>query len=249
MKGLDCVGETYKSKNSGYFVVTDYQGYYKVHVKFVETGYETVVSSYRLKDGAIKDRLLPSIYNVGIVGDEKLSKNGIKLKEYKVWRAMLQRCYNEKTIVINPTYIDCEVSDGFKIFPNFKHWCQKQIGFNDCGFQLDKDLLYKGNKLYSEENCVFIPQEINLLFVQSKATRGECPVGVSYNKSNGLFRSSMTKYGKFFQVGYFKTPEEAFSAYKIAKEEHIKVLANKWKDKIDPRAYETLMNYQVDITD
>ena len=50
-------------------------------------------------------------------------------------------------------------------------------------------------------------------------------------------------------LGTFPTPELAFQAYKIAKEQAIKNMANKWKDQIDPRAYDALMNYQVEITD
>ena len=42
---------------------------------------------------------------------------------------------------------------------------------------------------------------------------------------------------------------EDFNAYKTAKEIYIKELANKWKGKIDDRAYEALMNYAVEITD
>ena len=47
----------------------------------------------------------------------------------------------------------------------------------------------------------------------------------------------------------FKTELEAFNAYKKAKESFVKEQAEKWKGKIDPRAYEALMNYQVEITD
>ena len=36
---------------------------------------------------------------------------------------------------------------------------------------------------------------------------------------------------------------------KIARESYVKEVANKWKDQIDPRVYEALMNYQVEITD
>ena len=55
--------------------------------------------------------------------------------------------------------------------------------------------------------------------------------------------------GKKEYLGSFKTELEAFNAYKKAKESFVKELANKWKDKIDERAYEALMNYQVEITD
>ena len=50
-------------------------------------------------------------------------------------------------------------------------------------------------------------------------------------------------------MGTYITPEEAFCAYKQAKEAHIKDVANKWKDKIDPRVYDALVSYQVEITD
>ena len=50
-------------------------------------------------------------------------------------------------------------------------------------------------------------------------------------------------------VGYFNTEIEAFEAYKQAKENHLKEVAEKWKGKIDDRAYNALMEYQVEITD
>ena len=55
--------------------------------------------------------------------------------------------------------------------------------------------------------------------------------------------------GKPKHLGYFKTEIEAFNAYKQAKESFVKEQANKWKDQIDERAYNALMNYTVEITD
>ena len=51
--------------------------------------------------------------------------------------------------------------------------------------------------------------------------------------------------GKQEHLGLFNTELEAFNAYKEAKESFIKEQAEKWKGKIDPRAYEALMNYTV----
>ena len=70
-----------------------------------------------------------------------------------------------------------------------------------------------------------------------------------FNKTKGKFVAQLNKNGKLIGLGYFDFELEAFSVYKEQKECHIKEVANKWKDQIDPRVYEALMNYQVEITD
>ena len=55
--------------------------------------------------------------------------------------------------------------------------------------------------------------------------------------------------GKQEFLGYFNTEIEAFNAYKKAKESFVKEQAEKWKGKIDERAYDALMNYEVEIDD
>ena len=105
------------------------------------------------------------------------------------------------------------------------------------GFELDKDLLIKGNKVYSESTCVFIPQEINLLLTKSTARRGKHLIGVCWHKANKAFVAVVCKNkGKREHLGLFNTELEAFNAYKQAKESFIKEQANKWKGKIDERA-------------
>ena len=132
----------------------------------------------------------------------------------------------------------------------FYEWCNEQIGFGVDGFELDKDLLLKGNKIYSENTCVFIPSEINLLLVKREALRGEYLIGVSwYSKSKTFIAQVNKNKGKSENLGYFKTELEAFKAYKKAKEAFVKEQANKWRGKIDDRAYNALMNYTVEITD
>ena len=114
-------------------------------------------------------------------------------------------------------------------------------------FHLDKDILVKGNKIYSEDTCCFVPICINNLFTLRGLKRGELLIGVS--KKGDRFCASIHKHGKQKGLGTFDTELEAFWAYKEAKEAYIKELAEKWKDQIDPRVYEALMKYQVEITD
>ena len=113
-----------------------------------------------------------------------------------------------------------------------------------------QDLLVKGNKIYSENTCVFIPPEINSVLIKSDKIRGKHPIGVYWCNTKKVFVAQVSKNkGKSEHLGLFKTELEAFNAYKEAKESFIKEQAEKWKGKIDNRAYNALMNYTVEITD
>ena len=59
----------------------------------------------------------------------------------------------------------------------------------------------------------------------------------------------VAKYGIKTYLGTFNTLEEAFYVYKREKEKYIKEVADKWKDHIDIRVYEALMNYEISIDD
>ena len=178
----------------------------------------------------------------------------VKTKEHALWRSMLSRCYIERNLLLKPAYRGCSVSDNFKDYTYFYEWCNKQKGFktydeNGRMFALDKDLLHRGNKVYSEDTCVFIPMEINNLIVKSDSLRGEYPIGVVYDKERNKYQTKMWVDNKPKFLGRYDTVEAAFSKYKESKEQHIKVVAEKWKGLIDSRAYEALMKYKVEITD
>ena len=247
----DCVGVICKSKSSGDFKILKYNDTTNVEIEFLKTGYETAVRLGDIKNGKVKDPYLPFVYGVGMLGTKYPSREGDRnTKEYLLWKNMLKRCYSDDFKKKNPTYIDCEVSDNFKSYEYFYEWCHKQIGFSVDGFELDKDLLIKGNKVYSETTCVFLPREINLLLVKSTASRGEHLIGVRWHKRDKTFVARVRKNkGKQECLGLFKTELEAFNAYKTAKEAFVKEQANKWKGKVDPRAYEALTNYTVDVND
>ena len=250
-----CVGKIFKSKSSGDFKILKYNDSKNVEIQFVNTRFETTVQLGNIKSGKVKDPYSPSVYGVGILGTKYPSKvNGVITKEYGLWVRMLERCYSDNSKKKRPTYEGCEVSDKFKSYEYFYEWCNKQIGFGVGGsgnpFHLDKDLLLKGNKVYSEDSCVFIPAEINSLLIKREALRGEYLIGVSWNKRNKAFMAQVGKgKGRSENLGYFKNEIEAFNAYKQAKESFVKEQANKWKGEIDGRAYEALMSYEVEITD
>lgn len=59
----------------------------------------------------------------------------------------------------------------------------------------------------------------------------------------------INKFGKEKHLGSFPTQESAFEAYKQAKESYVKEVAEKWKGKIDDKAYQALLQWKIEITD
>ena len=247
----DCVGRVYKSLNSGDFKIVKYNDAKDVEIQFVSTSFETSVELGNIRNGKVKDPYIPSVFGVGIVGTEyPINEGGVLTKEYVLWAGMLERCYSDTYKKKRPTYEGCKVSDNFKYYEYFYEWCNKQIGFGNKGWHLDKDLLVKGNKVYSENTCVFLPREINQILVKREASRGEYLIGVYWHSKGKAFRAQVNKNkGKPEHLGSFNTELEAFNAYKQAKESFIKEQANEWKSQIDDRAYEALMKYEVSIDD
>ena len=248
------LGKVFEMEDGDFVKIVEYRKSRSITVEFLKTGFTLNTNLDRVKEGKLKDRLKPSVHGVGIIGEHPISTNQKHHKEYHIWEGMLDRCYNPVTQKKQPSYLDCKVSGQFLYYPNFKEWCNNQIGFglkddNGKAFALDKDILVKGNREYSPETCCFVPTEINTLMVGCKRKRGSTTVGTAYDKKLKKFRSSIVKYGVKSHLGCYNTELEAFQVYKIAKEVYIKEVANKWKDQIDPRVYDALMTYQVEITD
>ena len=193
------------------------------------------------------------VYGVGVNDKTKPAKiDGKIVKEYNLWKGMLERCFSEKEQTRHPTYRGCNVSNNFLNYSFFYDWCQEQIGFGNIDakgryWQLDKDLLFIGNKSYSETTCVFVPKEINVFFTNRGNDRGEYPLGVDFQKPMSKFRARCAVNSKLKHLGYFATPEEAFAVYKPFKEALCKQLALKWVSEIDSRLFNAMMNWSVKL--
>lgn len=232
--------------------IIDYRGAKDVTVMFYEPVYATKCRLSHLKDGNVKNPLIPSVYGRGYYGVGKYSTNNIEV--YKMWNRMLERCYDEKYYATTPTYRDVEVCDEWLNFQNFAAWCYSQKFFNakdDKGrtYHLDKDILVEGIKLYSPETCCFVPQEINKLMTKSDSSRGEYPIGVCFSKVRGKFEARVNRRCGQKHLGSYEALEEAFQAYKTAKEVYIKEVAERWKGKIDDKVYKALLEWKIEITD
>lgn len=176
------------------------------------------------------------------------------LKEYEIWKSMLKRC-TEKEWARHPTYTGTTCSENFKSYSFFYEWCNRQIGFNSrdekgVRWCLDKDILVEGNRHYSEDTCVFVPQRINKLLVKHLARRGDYPIGVVYHPKRGKFSARCKNgFGETKCLGTYNTKEEAFKAYKIYKECLIKQTADEYKEQLDYKVYQALLSYEVDYSD
>ena len=252
LKGLE-IGSTHKTNNCGDIDILDIIDSRNVLVRFKRTNTERFADSRLIRKGLVHDKK-QSYSNCGAVLDKVVKHGGVVVKQARVWMSMIDRCYSDKAQIRRPRYKGCVVSDYFMTYSNFEEWCNEQVGFNsldDFGrsFELDKDLLVKGNKIYSENTCVFIPREINQVLEKANASRGEYPIGVCFDKNRNKYASKVKKFGKVVNLGRYNTVIEAFNAYKQAKEAHLKELAAKWKSQIDERAYLALINYEVHIDD
>lgn len=162
-----------------------------------------------------------------------------KTQVYRIWNCMLERCYRSGCGV--DTYIDCFVCDEWHVFSNFKKWFDENYVE---GYHIDKDLLIKGNKVYSPETCCFLPKEINAIFKKYRKNNG-IPTGVRFRRG---------KYTAVFQHKTLKTSfdvNECFLAYKTAKENYVKNIAQEYYNKglIEKRVYDAMMYYNVEFYD
>lgn len=163
------------------------------------------------------------VHAVGINDlDEPISyaKNGKRkmYKFYSVWYDMLTRCYCPKYQERQPTYKGVTVCEDWHKLSVFKKW------FNENyveGYCLDKDLKVKGNKIYSAETCVFVPQPLNNLLLEKPALNRKLPVGVEFHKQSKKFKAKLSNKGKTTHIGLFNTPEEAHKAYLETKHKYV----------------------------
>ena len=257
MKKVDKRIEKGYNKFGSKMVIKEYRGCKDIDVYFPEYNWIFEHARYdKFKNGGIKCPYEPRYFGKGYLGEGKykVSKNGKLTDEYKIWYRMLQRCYDPKLQEKEPTYKGCTIEEYLLNFQNMGEWISENYyeipGEQMC---LDKDILYKGNKVYSRETCIFVPQRINKLFVKCDNSRGKNPIGVHPNSSGNYQVMCSNGYGKNIPLGTYLTKEEAFQVYKQYKEKVIKETIDSYEGKIPEPFYsklrEAMYNYEVEIDD
>lgn len=172
---------------------------------------------------------------IGIKGDLPSRIDGKKVKAYIAWGNLLKRVYCPKYQAKHPTYIGCKVCPEWLHYIEFKKWFDK---YHVEGYALDKDILVEGNKTYSPETCVYIPQEINKLFTDKKS--GQVTLtGVTLQKDCNKFKAQITMDSKTRYLGLFDTEIEASEVYQEKRKEYLDKVSKEYysSTKINKRTY------------
>lgn len=251
-KKYDIIGEERFNNFGSKMKIIDCRGHTDIDIYFEK--YDCIIKNKRyerFKNGAIECPYEPRHCKVGYIG-EGIYSHKTHPKIYNEWLHMLKRCYSEKVQNKYPTYKGCSVCKEWHNFQNFAEWYEENYyEIEGQRMEIDKDILCKGNKMYSPSNCIFVPKRINSLLINCKNARGNLPIGVTYHNNKFYARCCILdgNKGKRVSLGYYNTPEEAFQVYKNFKEKYIKEIADEYKNLIPNKLYKALYNYKIEIND
>lgn len=190
------------------------------------------------------------VYGVGINDWDGLiyTTRNDKIPEYQMWKDMLKRVYSEKYQEKAKTYIGASCDPKWLSFKSFIEDVSKFPNYEKAltgGWCLDKDIIVSGNKHYSKDTCVFVPNEINANF-RSSSKVGDLPVGV-YLHIDGRFACDCSYGSKTQYLGIYDSVERAFEVRKVFKQKQMKILADKYRNVVDQRVILKLENYDYDF--
>lgn len=240
------VGDIFPTREGGNVRVIAMEGYRKISVQFMDENKAIrTIQAGQLRRGGVVNPYVKTAFGVGYIGEGPYNvfNNGCA-RAYYSWQNMMERCYSKQRANLEH-YNGCLVDPRWHNFQEFAAWYYADK--TPPGYQIDKDILMKGNRVYSSENCCLVPLTINSLITNNRKRRGTLPVGVTLE--GGRYRVRVRVDSKKLHLGSYDTPEEAFAVYRKAKEANIKRMAHKYRKYIKPEVYEALMRYEVEIDD
>lgn len=163
---------TMKANDGTEFIVLDSylkkignRSYTMWKIQYLSSGYITEVYESNAKKGKVKDPYKISSYGFGYLGEFKKVPYHKQAKQ--LWTNMIKRCYCEKdeSGYFGTAFVD----ERWKCFANFLEDLptldnfEKWLEWYETGekYNLDKDLKYPGNKVYSREACAFVSEYEN----------------------------------------------------------------------------------------
>lgn len=243
----DREGSTFVNKQGCKCTIIHYINAKEVYVRFEDTDTLIKTRYEYCKDGSqLENPFLPTVCGIGYRGYGKYKSTH---RSYKTWNGILSRCYMSERQDNQQSYKECSVCEEWHNFQNFAQWYDDNYyEVEGDKTQIDKDILVKGNKVYSPETCLLVPQKVNLLFVKGDKV-GDLPIGVGRCETTGKYLARFKRYGVLVNVGRYDTILEAFSAYKSEKEKHVKEVALAYKHLVPKAVYEAMVNYEIEIND
>lgn len=187
--------------------------------------------------------------------NRKVNGKNKHTKLYETWTSLLKSMYNPRS----KSYGKQWMCNDWLNFQEFSDWYEANYIELARGERLilTNNLLDKNCTEFSPETSFLLPETIfkALHFKKTNEKESGLPIGVKVQKS--LYAANIKKTiivnnefkSKGFYLGAFNTPEEAFNAYKVAKEEYLKELAERYIDYIPYKAYDALYNYTIEIND
>lgn len=154
---------------------------------------------------------------------------------------MILRVSNDaKYLAKYPTYKNCTVCDDWLLFTNFKTYFDSnhKTDVDGKSFTLDKDILFVGNKHYSPETCVFVPNVINQIYKHHNNASPTVPL------HKGKYRVRVHEWGKPRYIGIFTDETEANIVRETAKRNYHKSVAEHYLNLglLDDRVYTLMTN-------
>jgi hypothetical protein len=214
-----------------------YTNHSDIRIKFLdEHGFEMNNTYSNFKRGTVKNPYDRSVRGIGYlgVGKHKPNVKGVPTLCHAIWTQMIRRCYS----IAGSPYEDCEVCEEWLNYQNFADWYY--ANHYDIGdgkrMHLDKDILVKGNRLYSPETCMIVPQRINMIFMTKQK-------GVDADLPNAIRRCAHGYQAAYNgkSLGVFKTLEDAIEAHDTSKRIHIKQVAEEYRLRIPPKLYNAML--------
>lgn len=261
-KHTERIGEENTDKYGTIAKIVNYKDCHNITIEYQdEFKHKQIITYQNFCNHNFANPYHPVICKRGMIGHKySPTLNGNNTKEYNTWSNMLIRCYDKKFKNNKSTYKDVTCCEEWLLYENFYEWLHSQENFDRWKTlnlsALDKDILFKNNKLYSPNTCCLVPHHVNTLFVKNDSNRGEFPIGVYFDKDKNMFCAHMSRLqdnGTSYQerLGFYFTPEEAFYKYKKEKEKYIKQVAHEEYNKgnITKQCYDAMMLYKVEITD
>lgn len=211
-----------------------------------EYKYQTPTTYCNFLRGSIRNPYDKTIFGVGYIGEgehkstTEYGKIVHKGRCYNTWQNIIARCYNEYAKEDNSAYYGiCTICEEWKNHQNFAKWYYDN--YYDIGTErmhIDKDVLVKGNTVYSPDTCIFLPQRINMIFMEKPKTKDVDLPNAVYRCAKGYKASYNGK-----SLGVFNTIEEAVEAHDCKMRIHIKEVTKEYKGRIPEYIYEALLRW------